>query len=114
MAVGSLPDSDRPSSGATLPCITIPARGAARGSHGRFSNYHVAELRHFQRHGQRARMYGWQLVVTDQHGRKRVYGVPNAGFERFPGLPRPPCTGRGEIEGYHLFVTPVYTPAINL
>jgi hypothetical protein len=24
-------------------------------------------------------------TVTDRHGRKRVYGTPNAGFERYPG-----------------------------
>jgi hypothetical protein len=24
-------------------------------------------------------------IVTDQHGHKRVYGEPNAGFERYPG-----------------------------
>jgi hypothetical protein len=23
--------------------------------------------------------------VTDRHGRRRVYGTPNAGFERYPG-----------------------------
>jgi hypothetical protein len=23
-------------------------------------------------------------IVTDQHGRRRVYGTPNAGFERYP------------------------------
>jgi hypothetical protein len=24
-------------------------------------------------------------TVTDRHGRRRVYGTPNAGFERYPG-----------------------------
>jgi len=24
-------------------------------------------------------------TVTDRHGHKRVYGEPNAGFERYPG-----------------------------
>ena len=24
-------------------------------------------------------------TVTDRHGRQRVYGAPNAGFERYPG-----------------------------
>jgi hypothetical protein len=24
-------------------------------------------------------------TVTDRHGRRRVYGAPNAGFERYPG-----------------------------
>jgi hypothetical protein len=24
-------------------------------------------------------------IVTDRHGRKRVYGTPNAGFDRYPG-----------------------------
>jgi hypothetical protein len=25
------------------------------------------------------------FIVTDQHGHRRVYGEPNAGFERYPG-----------------------------
>jgi hypothetical protein len=25
------------------------------------------------------------LRATDRHGRRRVYGTPNAGFERYPG-----------------------------
>ena len=24
-------------------------------------------------------------TVTDRHGRRRVYGTPNAGFDRYPG-----------------------------
>jgi hypothetical protein len=37
--------------------------------------------------------------VTDQRGRKRQYGEPNAGFERYPGQgERPVYRQRGERE----------------
>jgi hypothetical protein len=28
---------------------------------------------------------GRAYTVTNRHGRRRVYGAPNAGFERYPG-----------------------------
>jgi hypothetical protein len=36
-------------------------------------------------------------TVTDRHGRRRVYGTPNAGFERYPGQgERPVYRRRGD------------------
>jgi hypothetical protein len=33
---------------------------------------------------------------TDRHGRRRVYGTPNAGFERYPGQGERPVYRRRE------------------
>ena len=35
-------------------------------------------------------------TVTDRHGRWRVYGTPNAGFERYPGQAERPAYRRRE------------------
>jgi hypothetical protein len=35
-------------------------------------------------------------TVTDRHGRRRVYGTPNAGFERYPGQGERPVYRRRE------------------
>jgi hypothetical protein len=35
-------------------------------------------------------------TVTDRHGRRRDYGTPNAGFERYPGQGERPVYRRGE------------------
>jgi hypothetical protein len=32
-------------------------------------------------------------TVTDRHGHRRVYGTPNAGFERYPGQGERPVIG---------------------
>jgi hypothetical protein len=37
-------------------------------------------------------------TVTDRHGRRWVYGTPNAGFERYPGQAERPVYRRGMIE----------------
>jgi hypothetical protein len=37
-------------------------------------------------------------TVTDRHGRWRVYGTPNAGFERYPGQAERPVYRRDERE----------------
>jgi hypothetical protein len=38
-------------------------------------------------------------TVTDRHGHRRVYGTPNAGFERYPGQwLGGRCIGGGMIE----------------
>jgi hypothetical protein len=38
------------------------------------------------------------FTVTDPRGDKRVYGTPNAGFERYPGEPQPPVYERRDRE----------------
>jgi hypothetical protein len=35
-------------------------------------------------------------TVTDRHGRRRVYGTPNAGFERYPEQGERPVFERGD------------------
>ena len=35
-------------------------------------------------------------TVTDRHGRRQVYGTPNAGFERYPGQGARPVYRRRE------------------
>jgi hypothetical protein len=36
------------------------------------------------------------FTVTDRHGHVRQYGVPNGGFERFPGQGEQPVYRRGD------------------
>jgi hypothetical protein len=34
------------------------------------------------------------FTVWDSHGRKQQWGIPNAGFERYPGQPQAPAYPR--------------------